>query len=105
MYLRASSCNKCYNNGKSAASNGLAKKEPVPQSIFLEDGSMVSCVKSDFMHKLEGLIPDDKITSINSCGAIVYDGYTSIQMLGTTSTTSLQTTFDDTIHLPAQSFH
>ena len=68
---------------------------PVPQSIFLEDGSMVSCVKSDFMHKLEGLMPNDKITSIDSCDAIVYDGHASIQMLGTSSTTSVKNTFDD----------
>ena len=34
------------------------------------------------MHKLEELIPGDKVTAIPSCDAVVFDGHASIQMLG-----------------------
>jgi hypothetical protein len=37
---------------------------PVPLSLFAEDGTMTTCAKSDFMLKLEELIPGDKVTSI-----------------------------------------
>ena len=55
---------------------------PVPLSLFTEDGCMTACAKSDFMHKLEELIPGDKVTAIPSCDAVVFDGHASIQMLG-----------------------
>ena len=55
------------------------ENSPVPLSMFAEDGTMLSCTKSDFMHRLESLA--DKITSISNCDAIVYDGHASIQML------------------------
>ena len=45
---------------------------PVPLSIFNEDGSMISCVKSDFLHKL-GTLHEDKIGSIQSPDCIIFD--------------------------------
>ena len=36
---------------------------PVPLSIFNDDGSMATCAKSGFMHKLEGMY-EDKVTSV-----------------------------------------
>ena len=60
---------------------------PVPLSLFADDGTMLSCAKSDFMHKLEELIPHDKVTEIQRCDALVIDGHASIQMLGVPMTT------------------
>ncbi len=57
------------------------ENSPTPLSIFTQEGKTVTCVKSDFIHKLDGLIPGDKIISIPSCDAIIYDGHASIQML------------------------
>lgn len=54
---------------------------PVPLSMFTDTGSMVSCAKSQFMHKLEEMIPGDKITAIASCDAMVFDGHAIIQTL------------------------
>ena len=57
---------------------------PVPLSIYHEDGSMISCVKSDFMHKLETL-HEGKITSVQSPDCIIFDAMAIIQMLPTPS--------------------
>ena len=35
----------------------------VPLSLFTDDGEMISPTKSDFMHKLEELIPRDNYIS------------------------------------------
>jgi hypothetical protein len=59
---------------------------PVPLSLFAEDGTMLACAKSDFMHKLEELVPGDKITTIQRCDALLFDGHASIQMLSGTAT-------------------
>ena len=44
----------------------------VPLSIFNEDGSMISFVKSDFMHKV-GTLHKGKIDSIQSPDCIIFD--------------------------------
>lgn len=53
---------------------------PVPLSLFSDDGAMVSCKKSDFMHKLEELLPE-KITEIPPADAVLFDGHAIIQAL------------------------
>lgn len=55
---------------------------PVPLSMFKEDGTMMSCVKSQFMHKLEETVPGAKITAIESCDVVIFDPHAIIQMLG-----------------------
>ena len=67
---------------------------PVPLSLFTEEGIMLSCVKSDFMHKLDDLVPGDKISKINVCDAVIFDGHAVIQMLAPPST-SIKTTFKE----------
>jgi hypothetical protein len=54
---------------------------PAPLILFAENGTMMTCAKSDFMHKLEELIPGDKVTYIQRCDAVVFDGHASMQML------------------------
>ena len=64
----------------------------VPLRLFAGDGTPLSCVKSQFMTKLEDLIPGEKITSVNETDAIISDGHAVIQMLGTpTSGTGMLT--------------
>ena len=46
------------------------------------------------MHKLEDLLPGDKISKINVCDAVVFDGHAVIQMLAPPST-SIKTTFKE----------
>jgi len=53
----------------------------VPPSIFTEQGLLVSCVKSDIMHKLEELVTGEKIVNITVCGAVIFDGHAVIQKL------------------------
>lgn len=68
---------------------------PVPMSIFDDDGTMVTCNKSDTIHKLEELIPGDKITGLDKhVDAVIYDGNAVIQSLPAPSTT-LPITFQD----------
>ena len=66
---------------------------PVSLGMFNDDGSMISCVKSDFMHKLE-LLHEDKISSIQSADCIIFDAMAVIQMLATPSKT-VQVSFID----------
>ena len=54
---------------------------PVPLSLFTEDDNITTCAKSDFMHKVEELIPGDKHKSVDTCDALLFDGHTCIQML------------------------
>ena len=53
----------------------------VPLSMFTEDGSMCSTPKSEFLHKLEGLITEKKITQICDADCIIVNGHAIIQML------------------------
>ena len=51
--------------------------------MFKEDGTMITSKKSEFMHRLETLVPN-KITTISEIvDATVYDGHTVIQLLQT----------------------
>ena len=61
------------------------ENSPTPLSIFDETGCMVSCTKSDFLHKLEDLLAGEKITEVQS-GAVIYDGHAIIQMIPGPST-------------------
>ena len=54
---------------------------PVPLSMFAEDGTMISTDKSQFMHKLEDLIPNEKITEVTDVDAIIFDGHAVIHQL------------------------
>ena len=54
---------------------------PIPLSLFSEDGVMLSGTKSDFMHKLEGLLTDSSTHFIPDCDCIIFDGHAVIQML------------------------
>ena len=57
------------------------ENSPVPLSLFSEDGAPLSGVKSQFMHKLEDLLPGDKLTSVKGSEAMIFDGHAIIQML------------------------
>jgi len=50
---------------------------PVPLSLFLEDGTILNSVKSEFMHKLEGILPATE----GSLTCISNDGHATIQAL------------------------
>ena len=54
---------------------------PVPLSIFNEDGTMVTTVKSHFLHKLEQLSPGQPAASLPTCDAIIFDGNAKIHAL------------------------
>ena len=57
------------------------KNSPVRLSMFKEDGTMIISKKSEFMHRLETLVPN-KITKISEIvDATVYDGPTVIKLL------------------------
>ncbi|CAC5410089.1 unnamed protein product [Mytilus coruscus] len=49
--------------------------------MFTDDGKMTACVKSQFMECLEGVCQSEKMTSIDRCNALIYDGDAVIQML------------------------
>ena len=66
---------------------------PVPLSMFSDDGSMISCTKSDFMRKLESLL-ENKIVSIQSADCIIFDAMATIQMLPL-PTQTLKISFSD----------
>ena len=67
-------------------------------SIFNENGTMVATTKSNTVHKLEELIPEGKITSLNKhVDAIIFYSYAVIQSLPPPATT-LRTTFKDMAH-------
>lgn len=61
--------------------------------MFNDDGSMISCTKSDFMHKLESL-HENKIVSVQSADCIIFDAMAIIQMLPM-PTRTLKVTFID----------
>jgi len=67
----------------------------VPPSIFTEQGVMVSCVKSDFMHKLEELVPGEKIVKITACDAVIFDGHAVIQQLTPPTSSTTNVTFQE----------
>ena len=50
-------------------------------SLFGDDESMLACNKSIFMKKLESLIPDNPITSINGADAGIIDANATFHML------------------------
>ena len=54
---------------------------PIPLSLFQDDGTYTSmhCDKSEFMHKLEELLPKPKITKINKADAVIFDAHATIQ--------------------------
>ena len=49
---------------------------PVPLSLFAEDGTMRSCVKSDFMHKLEEIVDGGCRDDITEADIVIFDGHT-----------------------------
>ena len=53
---------------------------PVPTSMFNDDKSMLSCTKSDCMHKLESLHEND-IISVQSADCIIFNAMAIMQML------------------------
>ena len=57
------------------------ENSPVPLSLFHEDGSMLTSAKSEFMHKLESLLPADSAQSSCNADCIIYDGHATIQAL------------------------
>ena len=63
----------------------------VPLSLFADDGTPLSCVKSQFMQKLEELVPGEKITSVQIVDAVIFDGHAIVQMLPGPSGTGLVT--------------
>jgi len=65
----------------------------VPPSIFTDQGLMVSCAKSDFMHKLEELVPGEKIVKITACDAVIFDGHAVIQKLPPPTSSTTNVTF------------
>ena len=57
------------------------ENSPIPLSIFSEDGSMVTGVKSQFLHKLEELVTGERVTKIDECDIIIFDCHAIIQMM------------------------
>lgn len=53
----------------------------VPSNIFTEHGVLVSCVKSDFMHKVEEVAADQTSVEIDARGAAIFDGHAVIQKI------------------------
>jgi hypothetical protein len=53
----------------------------VPLSIFSDEGTILSCKKSVFMQKLEGLLPDEPITSITGAHAMILDANAIVHTL------------------------
>ena len=51
------------------------------QSLFNDDGSMISGNKAIFMHKLEGLISENVTTTTPNADAIIFYANAVIQML------------------------
>ena len=57
-----------------------SENAPAPLSIFNEDGSLIACVKSDFMHKLESMC-ETEVTTMYTTNCIIFDAMAVIQML------------------------
>ena len=53
----------------------------VPLSLFNKDGTFVMTDKSQFLHKMEALIPREQITDLNKCDTVIIDGNAAIYML------------------------
>ena len=49
---------------------------PVPLSLFAEDGTVRSCVKSDFRNKLEELVDGGCRDDITEADIVIFDGHT-----------------------------
>lgn len=66
---------------------------PVPLSLFKEDGSIIAADrKSDFLHRLEALLPAQRITAFKTSGAaIIFDGHAVVQALPAPGPTTLRT--------------
>ena len=73
----------------------LFENAAVPLSLFADDGTPLSCVKSQFMYKLEDLLPGEKITSVAEADAIIFDGHAVIQMIGSGASGTRLVTFRD----------
>lgn len=58
----------------------------MPLILFTENGNTMTCAKSEFMHKLEEMIPGEKRMSTQRCDVVIFDGLASIQMLGVQNT-------------------
>ena len=65
------------------------KNSPIPQCLFKDDASMLGAEKkAEFLHKLEGLVPEPKVHEVNS-DAVIIDDHAVIRRLlfHSTSTT------------------
>ena len=67
------------------------ENSPEPLSIFADDGSSLTCVKSQFMQKLEMLLPGDKVISVSGSDTIIFDGHAITQKLHGPSATETVT--------------
>ena len=65
------------------------ENSPVPISLFTEEGIMRGGNKSDFMHKLLQLLPDDlqNLRNVSECDAAIHDGHAVIQAMSEPSKT------------------
>ena len=56
---------------------------PVPLSLFSNNGTITSTKKSDFLEKLESLVPDDSLSfeASNMVDCFVFDAMAVVQML------------------------
>ena len=68
---------------------------PVPLSLFTDSGAMISSAKSQFLHRLEDILPGEKITEIGSADAMLFDGHAVIQSLPPPNSAVQKTTFRD----------
>ncbi len=79
MYLRLMAVNAVKNVPFSRVMS--FENSPVPLSLFDEDGTMTTCSKSDFMHKLEDQVPE-RITQLTTpVDVMIFDGHAVIQSL------------------------
>jgi hypothetical protein len=70
----------------------------VPLSMFADDGSLLlPKSKSDFMHKLEELLPEN-IRDLDSADCVIFDGHAIIQMLPFPASTENATFKDMAAH-------
>ena len=70
------------------------ENEPVPHSLFGDDGALHSSKKSDFMHRIEELLPE-RTTKVDYCNAVIFDGHTVIHLLEPPERKSMIYTFGD----------
>ena len=57
---------------------------PVPISLFTDEGIMHGGTKSDFMHKLEELLPEhlQNLKDVEGCDAVIHDGNAVVHTMG-----------------------